>query len=220
MTGTDTEKIILTTFTDPMMGLSYETEPVYRKLETHFGDRIELRYCMSLLVRDVRDFMLPQERAMEKKAGIETYCKRLAKIYEDEEQISGMPICMSGFCLFDEEHTTSMPLDLAYKAVQLTAPDKAERFLYLLRYATIVNTRPTTHFDEILRVVRETGIDETHFKETYESTEAEEALKSDLAYTQRLGIRSLPAYLLQYSDNGMLIYQEKRIWSNLQQNRR
>ena len=136
------------------MGLSYEIETVYRKLETHFGDRIELRYCMSLLVRDVRDFMLSQERAMEKKAGIETYCKRLAKIYEDEEQISGMPICMSGFCLFDEEHTTSMPLDLAYKAVQLTAPDKAERFLYLLRYATIVNTRPTTHFDEILRVVK------------------------------------------------------------------
>ena len=75
--------------------------------------------------------------------GIVLYCKRLAKIYEDEEQLSGMPICMSGFCLFDEEHTTSMPLDLAYKAVQLTAPDKAERFLYLLRYATIVNTRPT-----------------------------------------------------------------------------
>ena len=56
-------------------------------------------------------------------------------------------------------HTTSMPLDLAYKAVQLTAPYKAEHFLYLLRYATIVNTRPTTHFDEILKVVHEAGID-------------------------------------------------------------
>ena len=31
------EKVILTTFTDPMMGLSYECEPIFRKLETHFA---------------------------------------------------------------------------------------------------------------------------------------------------------------------------------------
>lgn len=205
MTGTDTEKVILTTFTDPMMGLSYETEPVYRKLETHFGDRIELQYCMSLLVRDVRDFMLPQELGMEKKAGIEAYCRRLAKIYEDEEQISGMPICMDGFCLFDEENTTSMPLNLAYKAAQLTEPDKAEHFLYLLRYATIVDTRPTTHFDEITKVVAEAGIDIELFKEKYRSGEAEEALKKDLTNARSMGIRSLPAYLLKYGEKRMLI---------------
>ena len=34
------EKVTLTTFTDPMMGLSYECEPVYRRLEVRFGGRI------------------------------------------------------------------------------------------------------------------------------------------------------------------------------------
>lgn len=29
------KKIILITFTDPMMGLSYEQEPVYEKLANH-----------------------------------------------------------------------------------------------------------------------------------------------------------------------------------------
>ena len=41
------------TFTDPMMGLSYECEPIFRKLETHFPGRIEFIYVMSGLVRNV-----------------------------------------------------------------------------------------------------------------------------------------------------------------------
>ena len=47
------KKITLVTFTDPMMGLSYEYEPIFRKLETHFGGKIEFHYVMSLLIRDV-----------------------------------------------------------------------------------------------------------------------------------------------------------------------
>lgn len=37
------EKGILTTFTAPMMGLSYECEPIFRKLETHFAGQIAFR---------------------------------------------------------------------------------------------------------------------------------------------------------------------------------
>ena len=53
------EKIKLLTFTDPMMGLSYECEPIFRKLETHFPGEIEFRYVMSGLVRNVYDFVDP-----------------------------------------------------------------------------------------------------------------------------------------------------------------
>ena len=45
------EKISLVTFTDPMMGLSYEYEPIFRKLETYFAGKIDFHYVMSLLVR-------------------------------------------------------------------------------------------------------------------------------------------------------------------------
>ncbi len=65
------EKIILTTFTDPMMGLSYEQEPVYEKLKEHFGDCLSLKYVMSGLVRDVSDFMLPEELALPIEQGIQ-----------------------------------------------------------------------------------------------------------------------------------------------------
>lgn len=199
------DKIILTVFTDPMMGLSYESEPILERLQREYGGRIEFRYVMSVLVRDVSDFMLPEERAMPPEAGIRRYCARLADIYKSEVAIGGLPINMDGFCLFDEEHRSSRPLCLAYKAAQLTDPDKADAFLMALRHATVRYGRPTTRDEEIRRVVRAAGIDEAVFMRHCRDGSAEAALEQDLAFSQRLGIHSLPAYLLQYGSEALLI---------------
>lgn len=199
------KQIILTTFTDPMMGLSYECEPIFRKLETHFAGRIDFRYAMGVLVRNVHDFMLPEDYADTEDESISRYNARLSQIYKSEERISGMPIRMDDFHLFSAEEPSSRPLCLAYKAVQLTAPHLADSFLYRLRYATIVETRPTTQYEEILRVVRQTGIDLQKFEMHYRSSTAETALDGDLAKMHGLGIRYLPAYLLEYEGHRMLI---------------
>lgn len=103
------KKIILTTFTDPMMGLSYEQEPVYEKLAAHFGDRLVFHYVMSGLVRDVSDFMVPEEKALPAEEGIRLYNRRLAQIYKGEEAIGDLPINMDGFHLFDADHRSSYP---------------------------------------------------------------------------------------------------------------
>lgn len=200
-------KITLTTFTDPMMGLSYECEPIFRKLETHFAGQIEFKYSMGLLVRNVYELCDCNELAQSPALGLHHYNARLAKIYESEESISGMPINMDSFCLFSTEETSSLPLNLAYKAAQLTAPELADRFLYNLRYATIVDTRPTTKLEEILKVVRQTGINEKQFLQHYQDSSAETALDSDFTRMHALGIHTLPAYLLQYDGKQMVIKQ-------------
>ena len=199
------EKVILTTFTDPMMGLSYESEPIMDRLQREYGDKIEFRNVMGLLVRDVSDFMTPEENSLRPEEGIPLYCKRLAGIYKSEESIGGLPINMEGFCLFDKEHRSSKPLCLAYKAAQLTNPDRVDDFLIGLRHATVIDYLPTTHFEIILKVVRETGIDEESFTRYYQNGSAEKALNEDLAFTRRLGIHLLPAYLMQYKDKALLI---------------
>lgn len=198
-------KVKITTFTDPMMGLSYECEPMFRKLKTHFESQIEFKYVMSGLVRDVYQFVNTADLRFGEKEAIKRYNKRLAKIYEGEESISSMPINMNGFCLFDTEHTSSIPLNLAYKAVQLISPEKADLFLYNLRYATIVDCRPTTHTEEILEVVRKTGIKVDRFMTAYNDGSAQAELDKDLALFKRLGLHSLPAYLIQYGEKGYLI---------------
>jgi len=199
------DKIILTVFTDPMMGLSYESEPILELLQREYAGQLEIHYVMSVLVRDVSDFMTPEERAMEQEVGIRRYCHRLAQIYKSEESIGGLPIHMEGFRLFDPEHRSSKPLCLACKAAQLAAPDKVDEFLIALRHTTVLDCRPTTHEEEILRVVRKTGIDEEAFSRHFHNGSAEASLEQDLAFTRSLGIRSLPTYLLQYENRALLL---------------
>lgn len=80
---------VIEVFTDPMMGLSYEHEPVLDRLHDMYGEELEIRYVMAGLVRDVSDFMNEEELSMEPAEGIRTYCRRLALIYKSEEQIGG-----------------------------------------------------------------------------------------------------------------------------------
>lgn len=199
------DSIILTTFTDPMMGLTYEMEPIYDRLEREFGERIAFKWVMALLVRDVSDFMTSEERALEPGEGIRRYNARLAQIYKSEEAVGGLPINMEGFCLFDPEHRTSKPLNLAYKAAQLADPERADTFLRNLRHATVIDCLPTTHTDVILEVVRRTGIDGDAFLRHFNGGAAEEALARDLAFAVRLGIRSLPTCLIQSGERAMLL---------------
>lgn len=199
------ETIILTAFTDPMMGLSYESEPVMERLKQNYGDQIEFRYVMSLLVRNVSDFMTQEERIMDVESGIRKYCERLAGIYKSEESIGGLPINMEGFCLFDTDHCSSKPLNLVYKTAQLADPERSEAFLTELRHATVIDCLPTTHFDIIMKIAQKVGIDEYSFKQYYQNGNAEKALETDLEYTHRLGIHSLPAYLIQSGDKAIIM---------------
>lgn len=197
--------LTITTFTDPMMGLSWECEPIFRKLETHFTGQIEFRTVMALLVRNVRNFMTQDELALPPAEGIRRYNARLAKIYESEEPISGMPINMTRFRLFSVEQPPSLPLNLAYHAARQTDASKADLFLYNLRYATIVDCRPTTETDELVNVAKTTGIDTDTFLRHFRDGSAKAALNEDLRLTQSMGIHSLPAYLLQYGGKAMLL---------------
>lgn len=203
--GDTMEKIIRTTFTDPMMGLSYEQEPVYEKLAAHFGDRLVFHYVMSGLVRDVSDFMLPEERALPAEEGIRLYNRRLARIYKGEETIGGLPINMDGFHLFDGDHRSSYPLCIAYKAAELCCPEKAFPFLLKLRRATIVETRQTTRTDELISVAGETGLDKAQFRRAFEDGRAAAAFQKDLELTRSLGIRQLPTVLIQYGEKAVLV---------------
>ena len=198
------QKVNIVTFTDPMMGLSYECEPIFRKLETHFADKVDFKYLMCVLVKDIYDLVNPADLSISKELAIKNYNAKLSKIYENEENITGMPINMTDFQLFSVEHTSSLPLNLAYKAVQLIDDTKADSFLYNLRYATIVECRPTTQTEEILKIIIDIGIDKEKFLKHFNGDTAQSALNMDLQFAQRLGIRTLPAYLIEYNGEGTL----------------
>ncbi|HGO5855185.1 TPA: DsbA family protein [Mannheimia haemolytica] len=191
-------------FTDPMMGLSYESEPFFRQLDTHFGDKVALEFVMGGLVRDVADFMIGDDFKDGKDHAFKRYNARLAKIYEAEQVISGMPIKMDRLALFDETHTSSLPLNLAFKAVEIISPHLAEPFLYRLRFATIVEQRMTTDERVLADVATQTGIAKEAFFKAYHSDTVKHALQNDFDLRAKWGIRALPAYLFCYGDRQIL----------------
>ena len=199
------EKITLITFTDPMMGISYECEPIFRKIETHFDGKIDFHYVMSGLVRNVYELITPDELSLGKDIAIKLYNARLAEIYRSEENLGGLPINMTDFELFSTTETSSDPLNIAYKAAQIVDNSKSAEFLYRLRYATIVDCRPTTKLAEILKVVIKSGIDHKKFLTAYNDGSAAKNFKQDLQFCRRIGINSLPSYLIQYKSEGALI---------------
>ncbi len=199
------DEIIITIFTDPMMGLSYECQPIFDRLKMTYCDDIEIKHVMAGLVRDVSDFMTSEELSYEPEEGIRRYCRRLASIYKSEESIGGLPINMEGFLLFDADHRSSYPLCIAYEAAKLTDSSKADEYLYALRKATIVETRQTTKEDELIKVAEEAGLNKTIFREHLTCGTAEAEFRKDLEYSRSLGIRSLPAYLIQTGEREILV---------------
>ena len=106
---------------------------------------------------------------------------------------------------FSVNETSSAPLNIAYKAAQIGDADKADAFLYRLRYATVVECRPTTRLQEILKVVVKSGLNLKKFLAAYNDGSAEKNFQADLQICRRLGIHSLPSYLIQYKSQGALV---------------
>lgn len=166
---------------------------------------MKIDYVMSGLVRDISDFMKAIELSLPEEEGIIAHNKRLAIIYKSEESIGGRPINMNDFHLFDKEHRSSYPLNIAYEAVKLIDEAKAETFLSALAHATIVETRLTTKIEEILKVAEKVGVDIDVFKECLNNEEAKKAFQKDLEYRTSLGIYSLPAYLIQRNEKSIIV---------------
>lgn len=199
------DRVRFTVASDPMMGLAWECEPVLRRLETHFEGRIEIRHAMSVLVRDVADFVDPDDLALGLPEAIRRYLPRLAAIYLEEEPIGGMPICMDGLALFDERRTSSLPLCLAAEAARLADPDRADAFLYALRRATVAETRPTTRLDELLAVVAASGIDRDAFLAHFNGGTAMAALSRDERFVRAARRHGLPAAVVEYGGDVLLV---------------
>lgn len=203
--GIDARRVYIC-FTDPMVGLSWEFEPTLRKLEVQFAGRLHVEYAMGVLAPSIEPFMTGEERALPPAERFERYNRRLAGIYREEEPIAGMPINMEGFRLFSPERRSTLPLNLAFEAARVLDEGRAARFLYRLRYATVVECRPTTCEDEILRVAELAGYDGTRFCAEFRGPQARALLDADLDLKSRAGVRGLPAFLVSCGDRAYVLH--------------
>lgn len=200
-------KLSITTVADPMMGMLWETWPIKRKLETHFGDQIEFHTLMGQLVKNVYD--LADSKVVEqygKKVALNQYWTRLMQVYLQEEEISGMPIFMGGGRpLFDSDHTSSLPLNIGLRAIAGNDLSREDQVLYEMQYDTVVADRQTTDQSYLKKLAAQFNVSVEQFNQRFQSDQLSQQLDQEAVIMQQMKVDRLPAYLVTYQDRSYVI---------------
>jgi len=207
MANDKTNTIIIQNFSDPICTWCWGSEPILRKLETHYSN-LEIRYVMGGLVDDIHNFK--GDYNILDNSDITSINKQIIKHWKEGESRHGMPIESEGFALFSDAYPSSYPQNIAYKAAQKIDQEKADIFLYNLRAASIAEAKITSRLDVLTTLADASGLMVRAFLENMENGSAESAFKGDMALGRALGVKGYPTFLVKYNNQQVMLrgYQE------------
>jgi len=157
---------------------------------------------MGGLVEDINQF---QDFSNGIDAGSEGANQQIAAHWLEAAKRHCMPIESKGFALFSNEYPSTYPQNIAYKAAQKTAPEKADRFLRRIREATLAEAQITSKQDVLISLADEVGINVAEFIKYLKDGTAEQAFRGDLALTRSMGVRGFPTFLIKYSNQRIML---------------
>jgi predicted DsbA family dithiol-disulfide isomerase len=207
MNTTSDKMIEIIEFTDPVCTWCWGSEPVLRKLETRFGEKVKISYIMGGLVQDITSFY---DSYNDIGGDPDRSNKNIAKHWVEASERHGMPVRSEGFKLFSREHPSTYPQNIAYKAAQMQDQALANKFLRRIREASAAEARQTNTTEVLLELASEVGLDIARFLNDFTHGSAQKAFEQDLAITAKYGARGFPSFLLKYGEKEMLIRGYKR----------
>ena len=205
--STSATKVEVIEFTDPVCTWCWGSEPILRKLETRFGDQLEVSYVMGGLVKDITEFY---DSFNDIGRDPERSNANIAKHWLEASSRHGMPVQADGFQLFSNEHPSTYPQNIAYKAAQMQDPQMAKRFLRRVREASSAEAKQTNRTEVLLELASEVGLDVARFLEDFREGNAGLEFERDLALTAQYGARGFPSFLVRYGQKEVLLRGYKR----------
>ena len=196
-------KIIITSFTDPVCTWCWGTEPIIRKLETHFPGQIEFRYVMGGLVEDARKMYDPANGIGS--SNVKELNRQVASHWIEASRRHGMPVDAEHFDLLSDEYPSSYPQNIAYKAAQMSDPEKADLYLYNLRAAAAAEARLISHEDVQVSIASESGLDVGAFLRHLNDGSAAQAFNGDRNSMAGLGVHGFPTFLVKYNSTQYML---------------
>jgi len=196
-------KIEIIEFTDPVCTWCWGSEPVLRKLETRYGDQVEISYIMGGLVEDITSFYDSRNDIGGDPARSNM---NIAKHWLEASERHGMPVKTEGFKLFSRENPSSYPQNIAYKAAQMQDQTLANRFLRRIREASAAEAKQTNTTEVLMELVSEVGLDVARFLEDFSQGAARKAFEQDLAITARYNARAFPSFLVRFGEKETLLH--------------
>lgn len=185
--------LIITNFSDPVCIWCWGTEPIFRALETHYPNQIDIRTVMGGLVDDINTFSDPGNGI---DAGPEGANAQIVSHWLEAQNRHRMPVKPDGFHLFSKAYPSTYPQNIAYKAAQLADPDKADAFLRRIREATLTEAKVTSNPDVLFGLAKDVGLCLEAFSKALESGEAKQRFEEDLLHTQKAGVDVFPSFLV------------------------
>jgi predicted DsbA family dithiol-disulfide isomerase len=196
------KKIEIIEFTDPVCTWCWGSEPLLRKLETRYGDQLEVKYVMGGLVKDIRD---SYDGYNDIGKDPERSNKQIVKHWIEASERHGMPVKSEGFHLFSNEYPSTYPQNIAYKVAQMENQVLADKFLRRMREASATEARQTSKKEVLVELASEVGLDISKFIERLSDGSAEAAFQEDLYITQKYSVRGFPSFLIRYDGKEIMI---------------
>jgi putative protein-disulfide isomerase len=181
---TDPDRPTIVQFTDPMCTWCWGSEPIIRRVQTAFGDRVELKYVMGGLVEDFAEFYDP--------ANDISSPGDVAPHWLEASAQHGMPVDTEIFEVDPAQST--YPASIAFTAARQQEAKLANRYLRRLREAYATEVRNVNRREEQISLAESVGLDVDAFTEALDDGTARAAFEEDLARTRDAGVRAFPTY--------------------------
>lgn len=178
-------------------------EPTLRKLKLHYGDALVLRPVMGGLVEDINEYH--DEHNHIGGSDYQATNRQIAEHWVVASRKHGMPVDSINFGFFSSECRSTFPMCLAYKAVELIAPDKAESYLYRLRWACALEAEPSGTEAFLVELAGSLGIDHDAFRLAMTDGRAGEAFQRDLRETREMKVETFPTFRLDYGEKQLVL---------------
>lgn len=185
--------LTVTEFTDPFCTWCWGSEPILRRIQEVYGDRVAIEFVMGGLVEDFESFHDATNDISKP--------TQVAPHWEEASERHGMPVDVS---VWTGETTprSTYPANTAYKAAEFQGTTIAHRYLRRLREAVATEGKNLEKRAVLVELANESGLDVERFEQDLESGQAKEAFKEDVRYARVNGVRGFPTFHIEHIDTG------------------
>ncbi len=191
-----TKPVKLIYFTDPICSSCWGIEPQLRRLKLEYGRDVEIEYHMGGLLPD----WSYNSGGISKPSDVASHWDEASRYYQ-------MPI--DGDVWLEDPLNSSYPPSIAFKAAQLQDPEKAVRFLRILREMVFLRKRNISKWPVMEAAAAEAGLDKARLKSDYEGR-AKSLFEEDLQLARHMGVRGFPSVFISgANDRSVFVYGSK-----------
>ncbi len=200
----------ITIFADPVCTWCWGSVPVLRALSYRYGSRVELDYVMGGMIEDIKTY---NNRRLAIGGDIALSNRKIHDHWIEASAVHGMPVCEQGFHLFSQEHTSTIPQNLAYLAAKVyearysneVAPGAARHYLRHLQEATAVDAVLTGDADVLVEMSAVVGFVPERFRDIYVSDVVKTLYDEGKAFCRSYEVATYPCYLVTYRGEEMML---------------